>query len=271
MPAPAMSGEIRTVVILKTDKIYAAWLGRTVRSVLPGADIQIGTPLAEVRQPDVNRAAIDLLITGLVLGEGDLLDVLEPGLREGRFQRVLIVSGRHEPRTLLGLRSLPIGGFFDSAHEEPERLAHALRVVMSGGVYWSASVLERLRPQSGAFHAICRMLTPVEQVVFATLGDGSDDETAAGQLGLKSSSVQSIRRSLHDKLGVRHKGELVRLAAQFGFVRFTPSGVVRPGFAMLFAAFQARRRNNRGSVKASPSGVIREAHTHLIEKPKTAP
>lgn len=233
--------EVRKVVILKTDRIYAASLNRTVRRVFPSAEVQVGAQPSEMGG-GANFDAISLLITGFGIGGGDVLEFLESGLRERRFERVLVVSAREEPRTLLGLRALPINGVFDSASEEPERLEYALRVVEGGGFYWSASVLERLRQQAGPMHALCRMLTPVEQVVFATLGDGSDDETAAMQLGLKASSVQSIRRSLHDKLGVRHKGELMRLAAQFGFVRFTPAGVVRPGFALLLAAYHARRR-----------------------------
>jgi DNA-binding NarL/FixJ family response regulator len=237
----AASNEVRKVVILKNDRIYAASLERTVRGAFPRAEVLVGSQAGE-RCGDSGQAAISLLITGIGIGGGDVLEFLELGLREGRFERVLVVSARQEPRTLLGLRALPINGVFDSASEDPERLEHALRVVETGGFYWSASVLERLQQHAGPMHALCRMLSPVEQVVFATLGDGSDDEAAAAQLGLKASSVQSIRRSLHEKLGVRHKGELMRLAAQFGFVRFTPAGVVRPGFALLFAAYQARRR-----------------------------
>lgn len=268
----AANHQVRRVVILKTDRIYAASLGRTVRSVFPEAEVQVGAHAAEVLSASgVDVAAINLLVAGLGLdfGEGDMLDFLESGLRLRRFHRVLIVSGRQEPRTWLGLRSLPISGIFDSTNEEPERLEHALRVVGSGGVYWSASVLEHLRQQNGAWHAICRMLTPVEQVVFATLGDGSDDQTAAEQLGLKASSVQSIRRSLHEKLGVRHKGELIRVAAQYGFVRFTAAGVVRPGFAMLLAAYRARRRS--GGVQVFPRAIPGEAQPAHFDIPKTTP
>jgi hypothetical protein len=40
---------------------------------------------------------------------------------------------------------------------------------------------------------------------------------------------------------VQHRGELVRVAAQHGFIRFTSAGVVRPGFTMMRDAYLARR------------------------------
>jgi hypothetical protein len=56
-----------------------------------------------------------------------------------------------------------------------------------------------------------------------------------------------VRRGLHRKLGVQHRGELVRVAAQKGFVRFTPDGVERPGFALLTAAYHPRYHKRRES------------------------
>ena len=60
-------------------------------------------------------------------------------------------------------------------------------------------------------------------------------------LGLSPSTVSTVRRELHRKLGVQHRGDLVRAAAQSGFVHFTPTGVVRPGFALLSASYHPRK------------------------------
>ena len=78
--------------------------------------------------------------------------------------------------------------------------------------------------------------------MLSVIGDGCDDLAAAGQLGLSPATISTVRRALHRKLGVQHRGELVRMAAQKGYVRFTPAGVERPGFGLLAAAYQPRHR-----------------------------
>jgi DNA-binding CsgD family transcriptional regulator len=85
-----------------------------------------------------------------------------------------------------------------------------------------------------------RQLTAFEQVVLSVVGDGCDDIEAARRLSLSPATISTVRRGLHRKLHVQHRGELVRLAAQAGFVRFTPEGVERPGFGLLTAAYHPR-------------------------------
>jgi DNA-binding CsgD family transcriptional regulator len=112
---------------------------------------------------------------------------------------------------------------------------------MNGTPYWSHGILEQLRRHATGARSICQLLTPTEQLVFAVIGDGSDDDIAATRLGLRPSTIGSIRRELHRKLNVQHRGELMRAAIQHGFVRITPEGVVRPGFGTLSHACRPRR------------------------------
>lgn len=245
MNHPAPVADIRTVLILKADKFYAHSLYRVVQSIVPAAIVKIGSRATDALQGNV-PTPFDLLITGVTLEDGDVLDFLTGCRCEKQFRRILVVTGRQEQRVLASLRSLRINGVFDSTNEEPQQLEAVLRAVIDGGFYWSKSLLGRLREQLDVIPPISRMLTPVEHLVFAAVGDGSDDDVAAEQLGLKPSSVQSVRRSLHFKLGVKHRGELVRLAAQYGYVRFTPMGVVRPGFANLLAACHTNRAHTSG-------------------------
>jgi DNA-binding CsgD family transcriptional regulator len=86
------------------------------------------------------------------------------------------------------------------------------------------------------------LLTPTEQLVLALIGDGSDDVTASARLGLKPASIQSVRRSLHGKLHLKQKGELVSVAAQYGFIRFTRHGVIRIGLGALLRDYQQRSK-----------------------------
>ena len=146
-----------------------------------------------------------------------------------------------ENRVLAALRTMPIQGVFDCANDPPEQLAVALQMIAAGTRYWSPSVQERVQRHHLSPSSIFRLLTTFEQLVLSVVGDGSDDNTAARELGLSPATVSTVRRKLHRKLGVQHRGELVRVAAQNGFVRFTPAGVTRPGFSMLTAAHKARK------------------------------
>lgn len=78
---------------------------------------------------------------------------------------------------------------------------------------------------------------------------------AAMRLGLKSSAVQSVRRELHRKIEVQQRGDLVRVAVQLGYICFTATGVIRPGFELLV---RASRRPTRGDRRAiSGTALVR--------------
>jgi DNA-binding NarL/FixJ family response regulator len=174
--------------------------------------------------------------------ESDVLDLLgERILTPTGMQRVLVVTVRREYRVLAALRGLAIDGVFDSATERPAEFVNALKAISTGGRYWSQSVLDHMHRVGSASTALFRLLTSFEQVVLSVIGDGCDNNVAARTLKLSPATVSTVRRELHRKLGVQHRGELVRVAAQHGFVRFTPGGVIRPGFGIMCAAYQARR------------------------------
>lgn len=181
------------------------------------------------------------MMSGIHLRDGNSLEfVRECTQKVRRVERILIVTGRKDARLLTTLRVLPIGGVFDPDSEGLPELEGALRTVMNGRAYWSRAVIERLSAE-GAAPAHCRLLSPTEQLVFAMIGDGCDDSTAGRHLDRSAATVQTVRRALHTKLCVQHKGDLVRLAVQYGFVEFTPDGVCRPGLASLLEACKRRR------------------------------
>ncbi len=67
-------------------------------------------------------------------------------------------------------------------------------------------------------------------MVLSVIGDGSDDQTAAERLKISPHTVNTHRKSIMAKLGLRHKGELVVYAMRHGYVNVTPKGVTHPGF-----------------------------------------
>lgn len=244
MIAPT-SLRLSRILILKADRLYAEGLRKEAAGVFPAAQFTLVNRLKSAAA-QLASGAFDLLVTGVGFPDGDVLDLLaERGGDPRSARRVLVVTSRRDQRLLATLRSLGVEGVFDSASEGAEQLRHALRQVGSDATYWSDSLIECLIHQAGGAESVEKLLTATEQKIFAVLGDGCDDESAAARLGLKASTVLSVRRELHRKLRVQHRGELVRLAAQYGYVRFTPTAVVRPGFSLLMA-------ERRGTSNSAP-------------------
>ena len=239
------------VLILKADRLYADTLRHHTERALQSVAVTIVSSAAAAREL-LAREPVALFITGLGgILEGDALDLIAQ-CKKPPFQakRVLIVTLRREYRAFAALRTLPVDGAFDSAAESPGAFIQAVRAVMSGSRFWSTSIARRLRQLTGGPSSLSRMLTDFEQVVLSEIGDGCDDTEAAHRLRLSPSTISTVRRCLHRKLGVQHRGELVRVAAQKGFVRFTPEGVDRPGYALLAAGYHPRE--NRRGAKSAP-------------------
>lgn len=248
---------IQCVLILKADRLYAEALRQYTLHVFPSAQVQVAWSV-ETARPILAKEPIDLFVTGVgATLESDVLDLLAQGVAHAsRVRRVLVVTVRREYRVLAALRGLAVDGVFDSATERPGEFVTALRAISDGARYWSQSVLDHMHRIGSASTALFRLLTVFEQVVLSVIGDGCDNIVAARTLQLSPATVSTVRRELHRKLGVQHRGELVRVAAQHGFIRFTAAGVVRPGFGIMCAAYQARRAK-RAETKSSPSTAPR--------------
>jgi DNA-binding NarL/FixJ family response regulator len=245
---------VRSVLILQSDRLYADLLRQYTLRVFPCASVRLAATI-DAAELALAGKLVDLMITGVsATAEGDVLDLIARcAARTLPAPRKLVVIAQCEYRVLLALQTLSADAVFDAVAETPEHFVKALRCVAAGGRYWSPTLLDHVQRRGAPANVLFRVLTNFEQLVLALIGDGSDDVVAARELGLSPATVGTVRRELHRKLGVQHRGELVRFAAQHGFVRFTAGGIVRPGYALLSAAYHARR------VKRSVEGQFARA------------
>lgn len=245
---------LHTALILDADRLYADTLRDVTLKVFPGARVRLTTSLDEATLALETEPA-ELLVTRVSASlAGDVLELLARcTARRAGATRVLVVTALREYRLLSTLRTLNIEAVFDPSCDSTEQFMTALQAAAAGVRYWSSSTLEHLQRMSSA-GGLFRVLTAFEQVVLSVVGDGCDDAEAARELGLSPATISTVRRELHRKLGVQHRGELVRIAAQHGFVRFTPAGVVRPGFALMSAAYRARRPK-RAELTTAPEAL----------------
>ena len=82
-------------LIVKADRLCAETLKRAVERLVPEACIRLAHRLADANAA-LSAEPFDLLICGIELPDGDMLDLLAACLnRSRRVPYVLVVTGRH--------------------------------------------------------------------------------------------------------------------------------------------------------------------------------
>ena len=176
-----------------------------------------------------------MLLTGVGFNDGDALEWLAELAASDRATRVVVVTARKEVRLHLALREIRLDGLFNAFEEGLSILVSVLRQVWEGSHYRSDSFKDLFRGSDDDRMTLFRQLSVKEQLVLSVIGDGSDDQEAGQRLSMTAAAVRTHRKRLHTKLGISHKGELMRLAIKHGFVRVTADKIVRPGFSQLIA------------------------------------
>jgi DNA-binding NarL/FixJ family response regulator len=223
------------ILILCASRAHASAYRERLQVVWPGARLVTVTRLEEATSL-LEQAPSDLLLTEVTLPDGDALDFMFALAGRKQGPRLLVTTEEKDLHLLASLRKLPVECVFDSANEELGDFDRALHSVNTGQTYWSTSLVAESQRQFHSANTGWRHLTPREQLVFSAIADGSDDTEAGLALGLHPASILSVRKELHTKLGIRHRGELIRRAAHYGMLKLSSAGVIRPAFAMLKAA-----------------------------------
>ncbi|MGH7959340.1 MAG: hypothetical protein ACREH8_20350 [Opitutaceae bacterium] len=226
---------------MERDKLYLESLQRSVLSALPHATCQLFQRVSEAR-PVAREVVFTLFVCGIEAVDGDTVDLISECLAPECVNRaVLVIVPRADPRIGAMVHASTSGGAFDSSTEDPRNFASVVKQVMSGRSYCSPSCRSTAKAFRIARERIS-ILTPTERLVLALIGDGCDDRTASERIGMKPSSIQAVRKSIHGKLNICQKGELVNVAAQCGFVRVSGAGVTPVGLGILLAEYQARSK-----------------------------
>jgi len=111
-------------------------------------------------------------------------------------------------------QKLGIPGIF-LKHNPPRLLLEAIRAVAEGG-FWMDPKMAAAGAASGVAKpgAATDHLTPREQQVLRCVCEGLSNKEMAYQLGVSQSSVKATLQHLFDKMGVRTRGQLVRIAIE---------------------------------------------------------
>lgn len=175
--------------------------------------------------PLVEEHAPDLVVLDMVLPKVGGIDLTRRIRRRYPATRVLIVSLYDNPEYVQGALDAGAAGYI-LKDADPDQLARAVRRVAQGRTYIQpmlAAELARL-PKSGGTPEARRIanLSPRQREVLSLVAAGHSTREVATRLGIGVKTVETHRRQLQKRLGIRDVAGLVRLAIRHGLISVEP-------------------------------------------------
>ncbi len=209
------------IAVIEDHALMRDLLLRVCREVSRGtkavgaADAASGVKLCAREKPDI-------IILDLALPDRDGLDMLDELLAASPKSKIVGLSGYVDEFTMHRVLGSRLHGFVDKNEHTSGQLAAALRSVIGGERYFSASAQRAwlsLRSDPAAFN---KVLSVREQNLMRLFGQGLGNEQIAGLVNLSELTVRNHRCRIMAKLGLRTSAELISYAFEKGFVRTRP-------------------------------------------------
>lgn len=154
-----------------------------------------------------------LLILDLDLGAGLCSsDLIREARRHQPALKVLVLSSHAEARYLEPLQGCDIQGFVLKS-EAPDSLVQAVRLVLSGELWFSHAVSALFSRPARSRTSQPDSLTPRESQILRLLQEGKDNQSIADLLGLSKHSVRRYVTTIYQKLKVKNRIEAILATA----------------------------------------------------------
>jgi two-component system, NarL family, invasion response regulator UvrY len=166
----------------------------------------------------LHEGHLDLLLLDLFMPGGNGLGVLQEVRRNHPRLPVLVLSSASEEQ--LGLRVLRAGasGYLNK-QTAPEHLVQAVRKILEGGKYVSATMLEQLAAEaSRTNHPLHEKLSAREFQVMHLVVEGRSLKEIAGDLSLSVKTIRTFHARLLEKLHLKSDVDLVHYALDHNLV-----------------------------------------------------
>ncbi len=188
-------------------------------------DLQVCGQAGSAGQAFTDIAALkpDLVIVDISLGGTNGIELIKDLSHRDSSLRILVLSTHDE--SLYAERALRAGARgYVMKHEATEHVMTAMRQVLSGGVYLSERMRNRLLHQVVGGVPAARasgfdQLSDRELEVFQLLGEGRSTRQIGASLHLSVSTVETYRAHIKEKLGLENATELVQRAFEWVHTR----------------------------------------------------
>lgn len=202
------------VLIADDHAVVRRGLKETIREAFPNVAFGEAQTAAETLECVRNRAW-DVVILDISMPGKSGLDILAELKRLRPKMPVLFLSMHSEDQ--YARRSLKAGAAgYLTKESVPDELKTAVRRVLNGRRYVSASLAERLAFDlaKGTNLPIHELLSDREFQVLRMLGQGKTVTAIADELSLNVRTVSTYRMRILEKTGMKTTGELIRYAVQ---------------------------------------------------------
>lgn len=184
-------------------------------------DLELCGEAAEVAQALAlfDEASPDVVVVDLSLKGGDGIDLIKRIRARDDHARILVWS--MYPETLYAERALRAGALGYINKQEPTgRIVEAIRCVLAGKMYLSRPLSERLLRAAvgrgeGPTGAPDESLSDRELEVLRLIGRGRTTAEVADELHLSIHTIETYRRRIKAKLGLRTAAELSSAATRW--------------------------------------------------------
>ena len=178
---------------------------------------EAGTMAEAVKQVAAHQP--DLAIIDVSLPDGNGLELVKRVRASSPHTRVLVASMHDED--LLAERALRAGALgYINKQEAAEQVIEAIRQILSGGIYASERVTERLLrgvtgQSTNVQHSPVECLSNRELEVFDLIGRGLATGEIAERMHLSVKTIETYRANIKKKLHLKSAAELSRTAIQW--------------------------------------------------------
>jgi len=172
---------------------------------------ECGTP-AEALEV-LSRAAVDIVLLDFDLEDDPGTRFIASAAAAGYRGKILMVTAGMSPLDVAVARKLGISGIF-LKHNSPTSLLQAIRAVAEGRTWWEPKLPSGTAGVADSAAQTASQLTPREQKVLRGVFEGLTNKEMAYDIGVSQSSVKATLQQLFDKMGVRTRSQLVRIAIE---------------------------------------------------------
>jgi two-component system, NarL family, nitrate/nitrite response regulator NarL len=161
----------------------------------------------------LNESGATLVLLDVDLGRERALDFVVESKKRGFTGQILVVTAGTSDQEAIQLVQAGVSGILHK-HHSTEELCNTIRQVAAGEVYLEQQYFASLYRSVDRTKARRPQLTERDKIVMRFIFQGLSNRDISERLKISESAVKSSLRQLFDKLGVRTRAQLVKIALE---------------------------------------------------------
>ncbi len=163
----------------------------------------------------LEQQATDIVLLDINLPDQSGIEVCKHIADKYVASRVIAISNHSLPSYIQKIIAHGGSGYL-LKNTTRQELLQAIEMVMLGKEYFSRDIIRAMREQKETNHAVA--ITRREKEILQLISDGKTNNEIAAQLFISSSTVDTHRKNLIEKLNVSNTASLIKKAVQLKLI-----------------------------------------------------